>query len=59
MGWKATTYITREEAILLIAKYILTCPNDKLEDLLPFLGYGDNINLPYFGFNFQIKENEK
>ena len=28
--------------------------NKELENMLEELGYGDNINLPYYGYNFNI-----
>lgn len=58
MGWKSTIDITREEAITLIKNYILSCDDNKLETILENLGFGDNSDLPYFGYNFIIT-NEK
>lgn len=57
MGWKSTVDITRTQAIALVLDFALQCANlsdSELEDLLEQLGYGENINLPYFGMNFKI-----
>jgi hypothetical protein len=57
MGWKSTIDITRTQALALIMDYALQCGNlsdSELEDLLETLGYGDNPNLPYVGYNFNI-----
>lgn len=59
MGWKSTIDINREEAI----KLILEAQNrtayddmtdDELTNLLYGYGYGDDPNLPHFGYNFSI-----
>jgi hypothetical protein len=57
MGWKSTVDISRTQALALVMYYALQCGNlsdVELEDLLETLGYGDNQNLPYFGYNFNI-----
>lgn len=57
MGWKSTIDITRTQALALVMDYAFQCgnlPDSELEDLLENLGYGDNTNLPYFGYNFNI-----
>lgn len=61
MGWKSTVDITRTQALALIMEYALQCGNlsdVELEDLLETLGYGDNTNLPYFGYNFNITKQQ-
>ena len=60
MGWKSTTDLKREEVIDLIMSRInkiTLCKdmsNEELEKILSDLGYGDNYDLPYYGFNFNI-----
>lgn len=58
MGWKSTIDISREEAIALIAKRTgyKELNNEQLADLLDELGYGDDIELPYYGYNFNVIE---
>jgi hypothetical protein len=58
MGWKSTIDITRNEAIELITRSLLkvhTMSNQELEDLLENLGYGDDSDKEYFGYNFNVK----
>lgn len=54
MGWKSTITITRERVIQLIMSRILTATNDELTETLESLGFGENVDLPYFGHNFSI-----
>jgi len=57
MGWKSTIDITREEAIQLIMDRIIlvsALSNKELEDMIESMGYGDDTNLPYYGYNFLI-----
>lgn len=54
MGWKSTKDITREQALLLIHMYISSCGNDKLGDVLENLGFGEDTNLPHYGYNFNV-----
>jgi hypothetical protein len=57
MGWKSTITITRSEAIRLIIEKIANfdnISNDELEIQLYNLGFGDDDNLPYYGYNFSI-----
>lgn len=57
MGWKSTRDIEKSEAIRLIFERLLqvhTLSNDELSDILEALGYGDDINLPYYGYNFWV-----
>lgn len=56
MGWKSTITIKKEEAQSLLIQRILTCSDTELEDALVSLGYGDDVNLPYYGYNFRIGE---
>lgn len=59
MGWKSTITIKREEAQSLIIQRILTCSDEELSDALEALGFGENTNLPYYGHNFRIGDNEQ
>ena len=68
MGWKSTIDITRETAILLILSRstdLSSKSNEELEEMLYAIGFGDDTNLPYFGYNFNVmyeiegKEDEK
>lgn len=57
MGWKSTIDITRIEAKRLIIQKLdmldgLT--NKELEDIVDGLGYGDDVNLQYYGYNFNV-----
>lgn len=57
MGWKSTIDISRSEAKLLIMKKFTMLDglsNQKLEDFLVELGYGDDTDLEYYGHNFNI-----
>lgn len=58
MGWKSTTYIKRSDAELLISEYIGKVSDEKLEDVLESMGFGDDPELPYCGYNFWIREEE-
>lgn len=54
MGWKATKEISREKAIQLIVDRIYNATDDELGDTLESLGFGDDTNLPYYGYNFTV-----
>ena len=57
MGWKSTANISRKEAIQLIfarMSDVHQMSDQELDDMLVTLGYGDNINLPYYGNNFIV-----
>lgn len=57
MGWKSTRDIEKSEAIRLIFErlsQVHKLSNDELSDILEALGYGDDINLPYYGYNFWV-----
>lgn len=59
MGWKSTMDITREEAIRLIMNRALSAhslTDHELADMLEFMGYGDNQELPYYGYNFYVTD---
>ena len=61
MGWKSTVDITRQEAINLIMSQISLLHNktdSELEEMLYGYGFGDNNELPYYGHNFNITDNE-
>jgi hypothetical protein len=58
MGWKSTVTIRKEEAQQLLIARILSATDTQLEDALSSLGFGDDMNLAYYGRNFQIGEPE-
>lgn len=61
MGWKSTITLTRREAILAIQQCIdeyETKTNPELEEIMYGLGIGDDLNKPYFGYNFDIVDND-
>lgn len=61
MGWKSTVDITRNEAIELIFARLSTVhrmSDSELCDLVEQLGYGEDTNLPYYGHNFRISDEE-
>ena len=65
MGWKSTIDITRKEAISAIIKSIFKTSslddisNSKLEEIMYKLNIGDDVDLPYYGYNFNIKNHEE
>lgn len=59
MGWKSTITITRNRALELIISKLLTCTDSELSDALESLGFGENSNLPYYGYNFMIDNDEE
>lgn len=58
MGWKSTKTLSREKAIRLIEERIYDASNDQLGDALESLGYGDETDLPCFGCNFWVTDND-
>lgn len=61
MGWKSTIDITRNEAMRLIFARMAdahSMSDNELGELVELLGYGDDKNLPYFGYNFNIVEGD-
>lgn len=62
MGWKSTINISRAEAVKLIMQKLITLEgltNKELENMLEELGYGDDANLQYFGYNFNVVNNNE
>lgn len=59
MGWKSTIDITREEAKRLIMQKILKLDqmsDRELADIVEQLGYGDDTDLEYYGYNFHVTD---
>jgi len=54
MSYKGTVTISREEAISLILSRLYEANDNELSQTLVSLGYGDNIDLKYFGNNFYV-----
>jgi hypothetical protein len=54
MGWKSTIDISRRTAIELIQNRLLTASNDQLSNVVECLGYGDDLNLDFYGHNFSV-----
>lgn len=63
MGWKSTIEITRKEAIQAIISSLDKIPyyemtNEQLEDMMYQLDIGVDLNKPYYGHNFIIRNSE-
>ena len=61
MGWKSTIDITRNEAKRLIIQKLAMLDgltNKELEDMVEEVGYGDDTNLQYYGYNFNVVDDE-
>lgn len=58
MGWKGSKQLSREKAIQLIEDRLYEASNEELGDAMESLGYGDNPNLKYIGYNFTVTSNE-
>lgn len=61
MGWKSTKEITRSRAkgLIMLRMMVLNDMTDQqLTDLLEGLGFGDDSDLSYYGFNFRIIDEE-
>ena len=58
MGWKSTIAISRRQAIRLIKNKLEESSNQELEDTLENIGYGDNVELSYFGHNFRVLDTD-
>jgi hypothetical protein len=61
MGWKSTIDISRTEAKRLIIQKLAMLDgltNKELEDMVEELGYGDDTNLQYYGYNFNVVDDE-
>lgn len=54
MGWKSTVTIEREEAMVLIVSRLSQLSNCEISDVLESMGFGDNLELSYFGHNFTV-----
>ena len=54
MGWKSTVIIKKETAQKLLIERILNVNDSQLEDALSSLGFGDDMNLEYYGYEFRI-----
>jgi len=57
MGWKSTLDLTRDEAVSLIQKRMANLnefSDSELEEMIEGLGYGENTELPHYGYNFSI-----
>ena len=59
MGWKSTVFITRDEALQLIMKRLLSASDEELADVVGSLGYGDNKDLEHYGRNFMVVDKEE
>jgi hypothetical protein len=58
MGWKSTLRISRKRAIeTIMDEYlkIYRLSNEDLGDLMDSM-FGDDINKPYYGYNFYVKD---
>jgi hypothetical protein len=61
MGWKSTLEITRKEAITAIIVSLNKTiydemTNEQLEEIMYNLDIGDDIDKPYYGYNFIIND---
>ena len=56
MGWKSTTTIKRNDALALIVMKLYNSTDSELIDVLNALGFGENNNLPYYGYDFIIED---
>ena len=57
MGWKSTIEITRKEVKRLVMQKFTNIDqmkNSELADMIEKLGYGEDIELEYFGHNFVV-----
>jgi hypothetical protein len=54
MSWKSSITIEREEAITLILNEIDNVDSSKLSDILDNLGFGDDSDKQYFGYNINV-----
>ena len=58
MGWKSTRTITRQRALELIMSRLLSATDREVADALESLGFGENTDLPYYGNNFMIGDED-
>jgi hypothetical protein len=57
MGWKRTIDITRTEAKRLILQKLVNLDqmsDRELASMVEELGYGEEVNLEYYGYNFLV-----
>lgn len=64
MGWKSSITLTRREAIVAIVKSLDKTPydemtNEQLEEKMSELNIGDDMNLPYYGYNFCVVDEQE
>lgn len=64
MGWKSTIEITRKDAIVAIIKSLDKTSyngktNEELENMMYELNIGDDLELPYYGYNFTIRNTDE
>lgn len=57
MGWKSSKKIDRRTAIRKLTDHIASLDNYKLADVMEAVGFGDDFNLDYYGYNFEIVDN--
>ena len=59
MGWKSTIDITRAEAKRLILQKLVNLDqmsDRELADMVEELGYGEEVGLVYYGYNFIVTD---
>ena len=59
MGWKSTIDITRAEAKRLIMQKLINIDqmsDRELADMVEELGYGEDAELEYYGYNFIVTD---
>tara|TARA_R110000772_G_scaffold53327_1_gene122138 strand:- start:289 stop:471 length:183 start_codon:yes stop_codon:yes gene_type:complete len=59
MGWKSTIDITRAEAKRLILQKLVNLDemsNRELANMVEELGYGEEADLEYYGYNFNVSD---
>ena len=59
MGWKSTLDITRDEAVKAIQEEMFKLNNKtniELESMLIELGFGDDTDKKWYGYNFYITD---
>lgn len=64
MGWKSTIEITRKEAIQAIISSLDKTPydemtNEQLKEIMYQLDIGDDLNKPFYGHKFIIRDSEE
>jgi hypothetical protein len=56
MGWKSGKTITRVEAQQLITNFLFTASNTELEKALYDLGFGEDRDKAYCGYNLGVSD---